>query len=114
MFEQPDFLIRNNAELLALLRRYSPRGGMMIKKLQESWPNAREAIIELEKDGKVLVIRTGGNSEKEGHMKMVFWNEMADTPRIDTGKLPFGVCDGRAVLLAAAMSTRWKCATTTV
>lgn len=58
----------------------------MVKKLSESWPNAKQAIEELEKEGKVLVIRTGGNSEgKEGHMKMVFWNEIGDMPQIDQG-----------------------------
>ena len=58
----------------------------MVKKLQESWPNARQAIEELEQEGKVLVIRTGGGDGKEGHMKMVFWNEIGDMPQIDQGK----------------------------
>lgn len=83
---QPDFSIRNNAELLALLRRYSPRGGMLVKKLQESWPNAKHAIEELERDGKVMVLRTGGNAEREGQMKMVFWDEMGSMPKIDEGE----------------------------
>ena len=73
---QPDYLLKSNADLLALLRRYSPRGGMLVKKLQESWPNAKQAIEELEKEGKVMVIRTGGSSEREGHVKMVFWDEL--------------------------------------
>lgn len=57
----------------------------MVKKLQESWPNARQAIEELEKEGKVLVIRTQGGDNKEGHMKMVFWNEIGNMPAIDQG-----------------------------
>lgn len=65
---------------------------MMVKKLQESWPNARQAIEELEKEGKVLVIRTGGSEGKEGHMKMVFWNEIGDMPAIDKGKLFLSLC----------------------
>lgn len=73
---KPDYLLKSNADLLALLRRYSPRGGMLVKKLQESWPNAKQAIEELEKEGKVMVIRTGGSSEREGHVKMVFWDEL--------------------------------------
>jgi len=80
---KPDFAIRNNNELLALLRRYSPRGGMLVKKLQESWPNAKSAIEELERDGKVMVIRTGGSSDREGQMKMVFWDEMGRMKKVD-------------------------------
>jgi transcription initiation factor TFIIE subunit beta len=60
---------------------------MMVKKLQESWPNAKTAIEELEKEGKVMVIRTGGNSEREGQMKMVFWDEMGPVPVVDDGTL---------------------------
>jgi transcription initiation factor TFIIE subunit beta len=99
-FLQPDFAIRNNSELLALLRRYSPRGGMMVKKLQESWPNARQAIEELEAEGKVLVIRTG-TTEKEGFMKMVFWNEIGDMPQIDQG--------GWSNLMATCCTSRADC-----
>ena len=56
-----------------------------MKKLQESWPDARKAIEDLEKEGKVMVIRTGGNAEREGIMKMVFWNEMGQVGKIDEG-----------------------------
>lgn len=58
----------------------------MVKKLQESWPNARSAIEELEKEGKVMVIRTGANAEREGVMKVVFWNELGSVPKIDNGE----------------------------
>lgn len=84
---QPDYDLRSNDDLLTLLRKYSPRGGMAVKKLQESWPNARTAIEELETEGKVLVLRTGGNSEREGQMKTVFWDPLERLPPIDNGRL---------------------------
>lgn len=84
-FEQPDYEIRNNNELLALLRRYSPRGGMSVNKLQESWPNAKQAIGELESDGKVLVWRSAGTAEREGQMKFAFWDELGRQPGVDPG-----------------------------
>lgn len=58
---------------------------MLVKKLQESWPNVRQAIEELEKEDKIFVFRTGGNSEREGQMKMVYWNELGPVTKVDQG-----------------------------
>lgn len=67
---------------------------MAVKKLQESWPNARTAIEELETEGKVLVLRTGGNSEREGQMKTVFWDPLERLPPIDNGGTTRSASDG--------------------
>ena len=60
---------------------------MTLKKLQESWPPVKGAIEELEKEGKVLVIRTGGSGDREGQIKMVFWDELPPVSKIDKGEL---------------------------
>lgn len=91
---KPDFDIKSNADLLTLLRRYSPRGGMPVKKIRESYPNANAAIEELEKEGKIIVMRTGGSSEREGQIRTVFWNEMEMPPKIDEGGP--GLAEGRS------------------
>lgn len=80
----------------------------MVKKLQESWPNARQAIEELENDGKVLVIRTGGGDGKEGHMKMVFWNEIGDMPQIDQGELVSSACIAWSCILTELVAAEFK------
>lgn len=85
LYNQPDYDIRSKEELLTLLKRYQPRGGLAVKALRESWPNVVPAIEELEKQGKVLVTRTGGNDEKEGVLKMVFFDELQKPERVDKG-----------------------------
>lgn len=82
---QPDFVLKSSADLLALLRRYAPRGGLSFKTLKESWPSAGNAIEELEKQGKVLVTRTGGSNEREGQIKAVFLDEIGLSTKVDKG-----------------------------
>ena len=59
---------------------------MPIKKIRESYTNANQAIDELEKEGKIMVIRTGGSSEREGQIRTVFWNELDVQPKVDEGE----------------------------
>lgn len=75
---------------------------MLVKKLQESWPNAKQAIEELEKEGKVMVIRTGGSSEREGHVKMVFWDELGQ----ETAEKKYKVDEGESYTVCALSLTR--------
>lgn len=58
---------------------------MPIKKIRESYTNANQAIEDLEKEGKIMVMRTGGSSEREGQMRTIFWNEMDLQPKVDEG-----------------------------
>jgi len=73
---------------LRILKNYATRGGLPIKALKESWPQAQTAIEELERQGKVLVTRSlGGRAaeDKEGVMRTVFYNELPKTIPIDKG-----------------------------
>jgi transcription initiation factor TFIIE subunit beta len=50
-----------------------------VKKLRESWAGVTTAIEELEREGRVLVTRTGKteqSQEREGQMKMVFLDDI--------------------------------------
>ena len=67
------------------MRRYAPRGGLTVKSLRESWPQVGSAIEELEKEGKVLVTRTGGTGDKEGQLKAVFLDELGHVGKVDQG-----------------------------
>ncbi|GAA6051416.1 hypothetical protein JCM3770_000508 [Rhodotorula araucariae] len=75
---KPDFLLSSKADLVVLLRRHSPQGGLPVKKLRESWAGVQAAIEDLEREGRVLVTRTGKTeqAEKDGQMKMVFLDDI--------------------------------------
>ncbi|GAA5861945.1 hypothetical protein JCM8547_001534 [Rhodosporidiobolus lusitaniae] len=75
---KPDFILSSKSDLLILLRRASPDGGLSVKKLRESWAGVTQAIEELEKEGRVLVTRTEGKgaAQGEGTMKMVFLDDV--------------------------------------
>ncbi|KIK54665.1 hypothetical protein GYMLUDRAFT_76992 [Collybiopsis luxurians FD-317 M1] len=71
-----EFNFRNKPALLTEIQRQTRRGGgIPVRALKESWKEAPEAIEELEKEGEVLVTRT----QKDGQLKMVFWNEIKPT-----------------------------------
>lgn len=53
--------------------------------MRESWAGVGPAIEELEKEGKVLVTRTGGAGDKEGQLKAVFLDELGHTGKVDKG-----------------------------
>lgn len=84
---QPDYDIRSKEDLLRLLKQYQPRGGLPVKTLRESWPNVVPAIEDLERQGKVLVTRAGTTEEKEGVLKMVFYDEIQKPEKVDRGSL---------------------------
>ncbi|GAA6036276.1 hypothetical protein JCM8097_006872 [Rhodosporidiobolus ruineniae] len=75
---KPDFILSSKSDLLILLRRASPDGGLPVKKLRESWAGVTAAIEELEREGRVLVTRTEGKGAAggEGTMKMVFLDDI--------------------------------------
>lgn len=85
---KPDYDIHSKDDLLRILKNYLPRGGLPIKTLKDSWPQAQTAIDELERQGKILVTRSTGNAEagKEGVPRMAFYNEMGKIGVIDEGK----------------------------
>ncbi|KAM0750575.1 hypothetical protein T439DRAFT_380464 [Meredithblackwellia eburnea MCA 4105] len=83
---KPDFLLSSKSDLLTLLQRYAPKGGLQVKTLRESWSGVNVAIEELEKEGKVLVTRSGGSREREGVMKAVFWDEVGERGGVRVGE----------------------------
>lgn len=78
-----------------------------MKLLRESWPLVGNAVEELEREGKVMVIRTGGRSgagdvrgkgvdvkdvkdgekKEEGILKTVFFDPLGRISGVDSGKL---------------------------
>ncbi|TRM65429.1 hypothetical protein BD626DRAFT_488766 [Schizophyllum amplum] len=71
-----DFAVRNREQLLTEIKRYTltKSAGISIRTLKDAWKEAPTHIEELEKEGKVYVLRTA----KDGQMKTVFWNEMSE------------------------------------
>lgn len=57
----------------------------MVKTLREAWPGVVGAIEELEKEGRVLVTRTGASGDKEGQIKAVFLDEIGRDEKVDDG-----------------------------
>jgi len=87
---QPDFLLSSKSDLISLLRRYSPQGGLAIKPLRDSWSGVTQAIEELEKEGRVLVTRTDGKGDAggKGQMKCVFLDDIGrEKEPLDKGEL---------------------------
>ena len=68
--------MRNREQLLTEIKRYTinKSAGIYIRTLKDAWKEAPTHIEELEKEGKVYVLRTA----KDGQMKTVFWNEMSE------------------------------------
>jgi len=67
---------KNKAALLTEIQRQTKKGGgLSVRALKESWKEAPQAIEDLEKEGEVLVTRT----QKDGQLRMVFWNEIKPT-----------------------------------
>lgn len=70
------------------MQRHAKKGtGVSVKVLKESWKGSLDAIIELEEQGKLLVIRAG----KDNNPKFVFWNtvtpEQLEEQQIDQGMI---------------------------
>ena len=68
------------------MQRHGKKGaGVSIKNLKESWKGSVDAILELELEGKVIIIRSG----KDDNPKFAFWNpitqEQRDMQIIDEG-----------------------------
>jgi transcription initiation factor TFIIE subunit beta len=71
-----EFNFRNKAALLTEIQRQTRKGsGIAVRQLKEVWKEAPNAIEELEAEGDVFVTRT----QKDGQLKMVFWNEIKPT-----------------------------------
>jgi hypothetical protein len=72
--------------IISEMQRHAKKGsGVSIKLLKESWKGSLDAILELEEQGKVIVIRSG----KDNQPKFVFWNtvtlEQIEEQKVDEG-----------------------------
>jgi len=63
--------VRNKTALLAHLQRRNDAQGVTVKDLKDGWPDCEEAIAELEREHKILVVRT----KKDNHARMVWSND---------------------------------------
>ena len=95
-----------------LLRRNAAQGGLPVKKLRESWSGVTNAIEELEREGRVLVTRSGKNlhapnsgGATEGQMKTVFLDDIGrERDPLDQGQsLPRGSRSPCSLLLGATL-----------
>lgn len=68
------------------MQRHAKKGsGVSIKLLKDSWKGSVDAIVELEEQGKVIVIRAG----KDNQPKFVFWNTI-DPVQLEEQKVDEG------------------------
>ncbi|KAI9228467.1 MAG: hypothetical protein DHS80DRAFT_15526 [Piptocephalis tieghemiana] len=68
---KPEHDVKSKQDLLDLLqRRRLEGGGMLVEDFKDSYLNIKEAMAELEKDGKILIVR-----KKDGYPRMLFYND---------------------------------------
>lgn len=60
---------------------------MPVKTLKEAWPQAIAALEELEKQGKVLLIRSKDDDREGGQLKAAFYDSVGQVERVDKGAL---------------------------
>lgn len=74
--------------IISEMQKHAKKGsGVSVKLLKESWKGSVDAILELEEEGKVIVIRAG----KDQQPKFVFWNTIPpeqEDQKIDKGVFP--------------------------
>ena len=79
-------MVDSKDAIISEMQRHAKKGsGVSIKLLKESWKGSLDAILELEEQGKVIVIRSG----KDNQPKFVFWNtvtlEQIEEQKVDEG-----------------------------
>ncbi|RKP12745.1 hypothetical protein BJ684DRAFT_11055, partial [Piptocephalis cylindrospora] len=68
---KPEHDVKSKQDLLDLLqRRRLEGGGMLVEDFKDSYLNIKEAMAELEKEGKILIVR-----KKDGYPRMLFYND---------------------------------------
>ena len=68
---RPAHNIRSPDSLLAYLQAQHTAQGLSVKELRDGWPDAEDAITQLEVEGKLLVTR----NKKDNHARMVWPND---------------------------------------
>jgi len=75
---KPPLNIHDASSLLNCLRQESARGGMKLSTLNESYGGVQSLVEELERESKVLCLRTMATGERSGSIKQVFYNEVPE------------------------------------
>ncbi|EOO01800.1 putative transcription initiation factor iie subunit beta protein [Phaeoacremonium minimum UCRPA7] len=60
--------VKNKVQLLGFLQKKKDANGVAVKDLKDGWPSCEDAIGELEREHKILVVRT----KKDNHPRMVW------------------------------------------
>ncbi|KAL8723064.1 MAG: hypothetical protein Q9225_000535 [Loekoesia sp. 1 TL-2023] len=68
---RPAHNIRSSEGLLRHLQSQHTAQGLSVKELRDGWPDAEDAITQLEAEGKLLVTR----NKKDNHARMVWLND---------------------------------------
>ncbi|KAL8841651.1 MAG: hypothetical protein Q9170_000865 [Blastenia crenularia] len=68
---RPAHNIRSSEDLLRHLQSQHTAQGVSVKELRDGWPDAEDAITQLEMEGKLLVTR----NKKDNHARMVWPND---------------------------------------
>ncbi|KAI4146499.1 MAG: hypothetical protein L6R39_003445 [Caloplaca ligustica] len=68
---RPAHNIRSAESLLRHLQAQSTAQGLSVKELRDGWPEAEDAITQLEEEGKLLVTR----NRKDNHARMIWPND---------------------------------------
>lgn len=73
-----EIVVDSKDAILTEMQRHGKKGvGVSIKNLKESWKGSVDAILELEQEGKVIIIRSG----KDDNPKFAFWNPITQEQR---------------------------------
>jgi transcription initiation factor TFIIE subunit beta len=68
---RPIHNIRSGEQLLGYLQSQTTAQGLSVRELRDGWPGAEDAIMELEKEGKLLVIK----NNKDQRARFVWLND---------------------------------------
>jgi transcription initiation factor TFIIE subunit beta len=71
--------VRNKTQLLGYLQKQQDAAGVSVKDLKDGWPDCEAAIDELEKDHRLLVVRT----KKDNHARTIWSNDPTLVHHVD-------------------------------
>jgi len=76
---KPTYPIRNNEDLLSLLKKHKDQGGMEFKDLKDSYSKLDAVVDDLDQSGKILVIK-----KKDDIPRILFWNDAEYNTPVDS------------------------------
>ncbi|KAH3899143.1 transcription factor TFIIE subunit TFA2 SCDLUD_004570 [Saccharomycodes ludwigii] len=70
--------VHSAGDLIDLLRKQATFKGISVKELKDGWPQCQEVIDDLEKRGRILVLRT----KKDGSARFVWYNNYVTPAKV--------------------------------